>query len=60
MQYGVRDLTLDTVQEQMTVAQIRERVATGAKGMPAFESMLGSEQLDAVARFVKTLGSAPE
>jgi mono/diheme cytochrome c family protein len=60
MQYGVRDLTHDAVQKQMTIEQIRERVAAGEKGMPAFKGMLDADQLDAVAQFVKTFGSATE
>lgn len=55
-QYGVPDLRRPEFHRDNGVAEIRKRIAQGSnrKGMPAFETALLGEQLDAVAAHVKS------
>lgn len=58
-QLGVRDLRDPAFQAGITDDALRATIARGtpSRRMPAFEGALEPAQLDAVARYVRTLGA---
>lgn len=54
---GVKPLTSERVQEELSVAEIRDQIENGSdnKQMPAFEGALNDEQIDAVVEHVRSL-----
>jgi len=54
----VKDLTDPALQKRLTDAQIRKQVANGSSNrlMPAFGDNLDEAQMDAIVKYVRTLG----
>lgn len=57
---GVKPLTSENVQKNLTDADIRRQILRGSenKQMPSFAGALSDSQLDAIVRHVRTLGGA--
>lgn len=57
-QLGVKDLTADHAQRQMTDEQIRQQILRGSdnRRMPAFQGALSDAQVDALVAYVRSLG----
>jgi mono/diheme cytochrome c family protein len=57
---GVKDLTSEHVQRQLSDDAIRKQILHGSanKQMPSFDGALTSAQIDAVIAYVRTLGPA--
>jgi mono/diheme cytochrome c family protein len=59
-QLGVKDLTSDHVQRELSDADLERQIRRGSanRRMPAFEGALGDAQIAALVRYVRTLGPA--
>lgn len=58
----VKDLTDPALQTRLSDAQIRKQVANGSANrlMPAFGDSLNEAQMDAIVKYVRTLGKKAE
>jgi mono/diheme cytochrome c family protein len=58
---GVKPLTSDHVQRELTNADIRKQILDGSdnKQMPSFAGALSDAQIEAIVAHVRTLGAPP-